>query len=60
MATSRLFVDPKKIEHGEEDKFAIQFARIETHYFVHGAFFDTDEWILENAHKIKHIPTIIA
>ena len=22
-------------------------------------FFSTDEWILENAHRIKHIPTII-
>ena len=46
MATSKLFVDPKKIEQGEEDKFAIQFARIETHYFVNGSFFETDDWIL--------------
>jgi hypothetical protein len=37
MATSRLEVDPLYIKRAEEDgKFAITFARIETHYFVNG------------------------
>ena len=35
MATSRLHVDPAYIAKAEEDgKFAIAFARIESHYFV--------------------------
>lgn len=42
-----------------EAKFAEAFARIENHYFVHKGFFPTDEFLNENAHKIRHIPTVI-
>ncbi|MCB0351120.1 MAG: prolyl aminopeptidase, partial [Bdellovibrionales bacterium] len=42
-----------------DPEFALAFARIECHYFTNRAFFDTDNWLLENAHKIKHIPTEI-
>jgi proline iminopeptidase len=42
-----------------EIKFAEAFARIENHYFVHKGFFSTDEFLLENTYKIRHIPTII-
>lgn len=34
-------------------------ARIENHYFFNRGFFETDNWILENIHKIQHIPGII-
>jgi proline iminopeptidase len=43
----------------EDDKFALAFARIENHYFVNKGFFKTDEYLLENVDKIRHIPTII-
>ena len=33
--------------------------RIECHYFTNGGFFDTDNWLIENIEKIKHIPTEI-
>jgi proline iminopeptidase len=40
-------------------KNAYSLARIESHYFVHNAFFDHDNWILENIHAIRHIPCMI-
>lgn len=34
-------------------------ARIENHYFLNRGFFETDNWILENIHRIQHIPGMI-
>lgn len=39
-----------------EIDFAIAFARIECHFFVNGGFFETPNWLLENAHVLKNIP----
>jgi proline iminopeptidase len=41
------------------DRFALAFARIECHYFVHGGFFERDDQLLHNAHKLKNIPGVI-
>ncbi|HEX7917036.1 prolyl aminopeptidase [Rudaea sp.] len=41
------------------DQFALAFARIECHYFVHGGFFEHDDQLLYNAHKLKKIPAVI-
>lgn len=35
------------------------WADIENHYFFNKGFFETDNWILENIHKIRDIPGII-
>ncbi|RLN71235.1 hypothetical protein BBJ28_00007019 [Nothophytophthora sp. Chile5] len=43
----------------DETKFAEAFARIENHYFVNKGFFPSDEFLNENAYKIRHIPTVI-
>lgn len=59
MATSKLYLDELTIDKAEKDDFAVAFARIETHYFVNGAFFETENQLLENSYKIKDIPTII-
>lgn len=59
MSTSHLFVDQDSINRTENDLFITQFARIETHYFVHGGFFEKDGQLLEDAHKIENIPTVI-
>ena len=40
-------------------EYARAFARLENHYFVHGAFLESDGWILENVDKISHIPSVI-
>jgi len=55
-ATSRLFIDPSAVDEFEDPTYALQFARIECHYFINNAFFKTNNWILENISKIRHIP----
>jgi len=55
-ATSRLFVDMSSVDEFEDPTYALQFARIECHYFMNNAFFKTDNWLIENLDKIKNIP----
>jgi proline iminopeptidase len=43
-----------------DDKFVEAFARIENHYFVHHGFFERDCWLLDQAERLRHIPTRIA
>lgn len=59
MATSRLFTPPELVQNLVTDDFAIKFARIECHYFTHGGFFETDDWVLKNVNRIRNIPTFI-
>ncbi|XP_052806901.1 probable proline iminopeptidase isoform X2 [Mya arenaria] len=59
MAISRLYLDQDNLSRAEADNWALQFARLECHYFVHGAFLEKDDWILANVDKIRHIPTTI-
>ena len=47
--------DARPSKFNEED-FAVAFARIECHYFINKGFFDEDNWILKNAHRIADIP----
>ncbi|MEK2646899.1 prolyl aminopeptidase [Bdellovibrio sp. BCCA] len=58
-ATSRLIVDPKAIDEFDDPEYALSFARIECHYFTNNAFFKTNNWLLENVAKIRHIPGAI-
>lgn len=58
-ATSKLIPDADFSGHFEEDEFALAFARIECHYFTHKGFFETDDQLLRDAHKIRHIPGVI-
>lgn len=55
-ATSKLYVDVKAIDDFDDPTYALQFARIECHYFINNSFFKTNNWILENIAKVKHIP----
>jgi proline iminopeptidase len=59
MATSRLYVDPELIKRADADEWAVQFARIESHYFVHGGFLKSETQILDDVPKIRHIPCTI-
>ncbi|WAQ93596.1 PIP-like protein [Mya arenaria] len=59
VSTLNLYLDQAKLLWAEDDPTALQVTRIECHYFVHGAFFEKDEWILANIDKIRHIPTTI-
>ena len=58
-STSKLIQSEESIHAFEDAKVAEAFARIECHYFTNRGFFDTDEWLLENVDKIRHIPTVI-
>ncbi|MBV8156380.1 MAG: alpha/beta hydrolase, partial [Dyella sp.] len=58
-ATSYLWQDTAHIESSGEDEFALAFARIECHYFVHGGFFEHDDQLLRNVERIRKIPAVI-
>jgi proline iminopeptidase len=58
-ATSFLHQDKSHIESSGEDEFALAFARIECHYFVHGGFFEHDDQLLRNVDRIRDIPAVI-
>lgn len=44
--------------HGDP-QFALAFARIENHYFVNGGFFEVEDQLLRDAHKLADIPGVI-
>lgn len=58
-ATSRLIVDQAAINDFDDADSALSFARIECHYFMNNAFFPTNNYLLENISKIRHIPGVI-
>lgn len=58
-ATSKLLVDEGMINSFEDPTHALEFARIENHYFVNNAFFETDNYLLENIEAIRTIPGVI-
>jgi proline iminopeptidase len=58
-STSCLWPNPGLIAKTAGDEFAIAFARIECHYFVHGAWLEPPRDLLSNVHRIRHIPAVI-
>jgi proline iminopeptidase len=58
-STSHLYQDPDSIQFYEDPNVAIAFASIECHYFVNKTFFPSDNYLIEQAHRIRHIPTRI-
>ncbi|HEV2882397.1 MAG TPA: prolyl aminopeptidase [Pyrinomonadaceae bacterium] len=58
-STSKLHPDEDFIAHFGDPQFALAFARIECHYFMHNAFFETDNYLIENVGRIRHIPAVI-
>jgi len=43
----------------DDDAHALEFARIESHYFVHGGFLKTEDQLLRDAHRLAGIPGVI-
>jgi proline iminopeptidase len=58
-STSKLFPDQQLIDHAGEAHFALALALIECHYFVNHAFFESENYLVENIGKIRHIPAVI-
>lgn len=55
----RLLFDPILFEEFMQDFHADALARIECHYFLNHCFFKTENWLIENVGKIRHIPAVI-
>ncbi len=58
-ATSYLHINQGNLENWGETAFALAIARIECHYFINKGFFDYDDQLLRNVHRIQHIPAVI-
>ena len=56
--TITLLPEPSTSDQFHEAEFALAFARIETHYFINGGWFDEGQ-LLRDAHKLKDIPGTI-
>jgi proline iminopeptidase len=57
--TSFLRENPDYVAAFEDDDRALAFARIESHYFVNGGFFECDGQLLRDAHRLHAIPGTI-
>lgn len=58
-STSFLVQNKEYIARCAGEAFAQAFARIECHYFINRGFFEHDDQLLRDAHKIAHLPTTI-
>jgi proline iminopeptidase len=58
-STSRLFLDNQLIQTFGGNEFAEAFARIECHYFMNKGFLETEDQLLLNVDRIRHIPGVI-
>jgi proline iminopeptidase len=58
-STSCLVPNEGLIAKTAGDAFALAFARIECHYFVHGAWLEGERELLRNVGRIRHIPGAI-
>jgi proline iminopeptidase len=58
-ATSTLLPNEQILSSFGTDKFALALARIETHFFVNGGFFDNENALLDGIGTIRHIPAVI-
>ncbi len=58
-ATSFLRMNPGYVAKFRQDNYAAAFARIECHYFVNGGFLRTDNQLIEEVGRIRHIPAVI-
>lgn len=58
-ATSFLRVNEDNVNKWGEENFAIAVSRIECHYFVNRGFLKTEDQLLRDAARIRHIPGVI-
>jgi proline iminopeptidase len=58
-STLSMIADPARVAAFGEPHYAIAFARIESHYFQNGGFFERDDQLIADAERIRHIPGVI-
>jgi proline iminopeptidase len=57
--TSNLAPNDELITNMGEDAFALAFARIECHYFMHKGFFEPETELLDSVSRLRHVPAVI-
>lgn len=58
-STSKLHPDQSLIDHFAEPQLALALARVECHYFVNKIFMESENQLIENVGRIRHIPAVI-
>jgi proline iminopeptidase len=58
-STLSIKLDPERLRLFAADTYAIAFARIECHYFMHGGFLERENQLLADASRIRRIPGTI-
>jgi proline iminopeptidase len=58
-ATSYLHINEENLHKWNEEEFAVAVARIECHYFINRGFLETEDQLIRNVEKIRHIPGVI-
>jgi proline iminopeptidase len=57
--TISLLPDAARVAAFADPQYALAFARIESHYFQNGGFFNRDDQLIADAHRLRRIPGII-
>lgn len=58
-STAKLIPNKELINAFESDHMALSLARIEAHFFINKCWFRTDNQLIEDVYKIRHIPSVI-
>ncbi len=58
-STSCFALNPTLVQKTAGDEFATAFARIECHYFMHGAWLDAPRDLLANVDVVRRVPAVI-
>jgi proline iminopeptidase len=58
-STSKLLQDPNLMATFGADQFADAFARIECHYFINKGFLHSEDQLLRQVDRIRHLPAVI-
>lgn len=58
-STIKLIQDPETVSTFEEEQMALSIARIECHFFINKCWFESNNQLIENINKIRHIPAVI-
>ncbi|NES23082.1 MAG: prolyl aminopeptidase, partial [Symploca sp. SIO3E6] len=58
-STSKLLQDQNLMARFGDNHFAAAFARIECHYFINKGFFESEDQLLQNIGRIRHLPGVI-
>ncbi len=58
---STCYLEPRSdaVAEADDATYSLAFARIESHYFVHGGFFKPESQLLDNIDRIRDLPAVI-